>query len=169
MESRERAARNLVERLRSGLGKPGKAWIQVPVLLPGEKTSTRLEPAKSIYQRVAEVADEPGVLDAAVWVGYAWADEPRCRAAVVVTGDDQQLITERATELAQAYWGARDDFAFGAAWCRSRAIGEGVRFGHCGSPRGGPAEIGGRPTRGPRGGMGRQDGKVFAEIILLEL
>ena len=112
MESRERAARNLVERLRSGLGKPGMAWIQVPVLLPGEKTSTRLEPAKSIYQRVAEIADEPGVLDAAVWVGYAWADEPRCRAAVVVTGDDQQLITERAAELAQAYWGARDDFAF---------------------------------------------------------
>ena len=64
---------------------------------------------------------------------------------------------------------ARDDFAFGAAWCGSRAIGEGLRFGHCESPRGGPAEIGGRPTRGPRGGMGRQDGKVFAEIILLEL
>ena len=68
---------------------------------------TRIEPAESIYQRVAEIADEPGVLDAAVWVGYAWADEPRCRAAVVVTGDDQELITARATELAQAYWGAR--------------------------------------------------------------
>ncbi|MEU4196626.1 M81 family metallopeptidase [Kribbella sp. NPDC026611] len=112
LESRERALRTLVERLRSGAGKPGKAWIQVPVLLPGEKTSTRLEPAKSIYQRVAEIADEDGVLDAAVWVGYAWADEPRCRAAVVVTGDDQALITARAAELAQLYWAARDDFAF---------------------------------------------------------
>jgi len=30
MESRERALRNLVERVRSGLGKPGKAWVQVP-------------------------------------------------------------------------------------------------------------------------------------------
>ncbi|MET7278549.1 M81 family metallopeptidase [Kribbella sp. NPDC005582] len=112
MESRERTARNLVERLRSGLGKPKKAWIQVPVLLPGEKTSTRIEPAASIYKRVGEIADEPGVLDAAVWVGYAWADEPRCRAAVVVMGDDEALITERATELAKAYWDARADFEF---------------------------------------------------------
>ncbi len=112
MESRERTARNLVERLQSGLGRPKKAWIQVPVLLPGEKTSTRIEPAASIYQRVGEIADEPGVLDAAVWVGYAWADEPRCQAAVVVMGDDEALITERATELAKAYWDARADFEF---------------------------------------------------------
>ncbi|MFF1818852.1 M81 family metallopeptidase [Kribbella sp. NPDC058245] len=112
MESRERTARNLVERLKSGLGKPKKAWIQVPVLLPGEKTSTRIEPAASIYQRVGEIADEPGVLDAAVWVGYAWADEPRCKAAVVVMGDDEALITTRATELATAYWDARADFEF---------------------------------------------------------
>ncbi|GAB3941682.1 M81 family metallopeptidase [Kribbella albertanoniae] len=112
MESRERTARNLVERLQSGLGRPKKAWIQVPVLLPGEKTSTRIEPAASIYQRVGEIADEPGVLDAAVWVGYAWADEPRCQAAVVVMGDDEALITERAIELAKAYWDARADFEF---------------------------------------------------------
>jgi microcystin degradation protein MlrC len=112
LESRERAARNLVERMKSGLGKPAKAWVQVPVLLPGEKTSTRLEPAASIYKRVAEIADEPGVLDAAVWVGYAWADEPRCRAAVVVTGDDTAQVTARATELARDYWAARSDFAF---------------------------------------------------------
>jgi microcystin degradation protein MlrC len=61
---------------------------------------------------VAEIADEPGVLDAAVWVGYAWADEPRCRAAVVVTGDDAALARERAAELARLYWQARSEFAF---------------------------------------------------------
>jgi microcystin degradation protein MlrC len=110
-ESRQRAVRNLVDRLRSG-GRPLKAWVQVPVLLPGEKTSTRIEPAKSIYRRVGEIADEPGILDAACWVGYAWADEPRCRAAVVVTGDDRELITEKAAELARAYWDAHADFAF---------------------------------------------------------
>jgi microcystin degradation protein MlrC len=110
-ESRERAARNLVTRLRGG-GRPLKAWVQVPVLLPGEKTSTRIEPAKSIYARVPRVEELPGVLDAAIWVGYAWADEPRCRAAVVVTGDDAEVITHQARELAEAYWRARDDFAF---------------------------------------------------------
>lgn len=110
-ESRERAARNLVRRLAEG-GRPELAWVPVPVLLPGEKTSTRLEPARSIYARVAEVAELDGVLDAAVWVGYAWADEPRCHAAVVVTGDDRDLIAEQARGLARAYWDARDDFRF---------------------------------------------------------
>ncbi|GLW10454.1 microcystin degradation protein MlrC [Microtetraspora sp. NBRC 13810] len=110
-ESKERAARNLVARLRDG-GRPLKAWVQVPVLLPGEKTSTRIEPAKGIYARVPEVEALPGVLDAAIWVGYAWADEPRCRAAVVVTGDDAEVITEQARTLAESYWAARDDFAF---------------------------------------------------------
>jgi microcystin degradation protein MlrC len=110
-ESRQRAARNLVARLHDG-GRPGLAWVPVPVLLPGEKTSTRIEPAKSIYARVAEVAEMEGVLDAAVWVGYAWADEPRCHAAVAVTGDDRALIAEQAESLARAYWDARADFKF---------------------------------------------------------
>jgi microcystin degradation protein MlrC len=111
-ESRERAAYNLVSRLRDGLGRPLKAWVQVPVLLPGEKTSTRIEPAKSLYGRIPAVEALPGVLDAAIWVGYAWADEPRCRAAVVVTGDDKDVITAQARSLAEAYWQARTDFAF---------------------------------------------------------
>ena len=64
---------------------------------------------------------------------------------------------------------AWEDFAFGAAWCGRRAIGDGFLFGHRGSPQGGPAKIGGRVTRGPRGVRARQDGKNFAEIILLEL
>jgi microcystin degradation protein MlrC len=110
-ESRERAAHNLVTRLRSG-GRPLKAWVQVPVLLPGEKTSTRIEPAKSLYGQIPGIEALPGVLDAAIWVGYAWADEPRCRAAVVVTGDDEEVITARARELAEAYWKARSGFAF---------------------------------------------------------
>jgi microcystin degradation protein MlrC len=110
-DTRERAAANLVARLRSG-GRPRKAWVQVPVLLPGEKTSTRLEPAKSLYALVEEVEAVEGVLDAALWVGYAWADEPRCQAAVVVTGDDAAVITRQAARLAGAYWRARRDFGF---------------------------------------------------------
>ena len=45
IESKKRALTNLLDRIESGKGKPAyKVWIPVPVLLPGEKTSTRIEP-----------------------------------------------------------------------------------------------------------------------------
>lgn len=110
-QTRERAARNLVTRLR-GDGRPYRAWVQIPVLLPGEKTSTRLEPAKSIYGSLAERERQPSIVDAALWVGYAWADEPRCQAAVVVTGDDPDVALTQAGEVARDYWQAREDFRF---------------------------------------------------------
>ncbi|MET8473126.1 M81 family metallopeptidase [Streptomyces sp. NPDC006422] len=110
-DTRERAARNLVRCLREG-ARPHRAWVQVPVLLPGEKTSTRLEPAKSLYASLADIEQKDGILDAAMWVGYAWADEPRCKAAIVVTGDDAELAAREAESLARRYWDARKDFLF---------------------------------------------------------
>jgi hypothetical protein len=64
---------------------------------------------------------------------------------------------------------AREEFAPGAAWCGRRGFGAGRWCGHGGSPRGWSEGLGGRGTRGPRGARGRQDGKIFAEINLLEL
>ncbi len=93
MESKQRAMFNLVERLESGKGKPRyKAWIPVPILLPGEQTSTRVEPAKSLYAAVAPAAAQEGIIDAGVWIGYAWADEPRNHGVVMVTGDDKEYV-----------------------------------------------------------------------------
>merc|ERR1719262_1318055 len=82
VETRQRACKNLVDLLnrRDGSTRPYKAWVPIPILLPGEQTSTRLEPAKHIYEAVPGVEAMDGVIDAAIWVGYAWADEPRNRA-----------------------------------------------------------------------------------------
>ena len=44
-ETKERACRNLIELLDRGSRRPLKAWVPIPVLLPGEQTSTRVEPA----------------------------------------------------------------------------------------------------------------------------
>ena len=113
LESKERAVTNLLDRLESGKGKPAyKAWIPVPILLPGEQTSTRIEPGKGLYAQVAPASKRPGVTDAAIWIGYAWADEPRNHAVVMVTGDDKAAVTGTAEELARSFWKVRSQFAF---------------------------------------------------------
>ncbi len=113
MESKKRALVNLLDRLENGKGKPQyKAWIPVPILLPGEKTSTRIEPGKSLYAKVDPITKREGVIDAAIWIGYAWADEPRNHAVVMVTGDDQKAVTTGAEELANSFWEVRNDFVF---------------------------------------------------------
>ena len=113
MESRKRTVDNLLNRIENGKGKPAyKAWVPVPILLPGEKTSTRIEPGKSLYAKVAPAAHQEGVIDAAIWIGYAWADEPRNHAVVMVTGDDQQKVSSTAEQLAQSFWDVRSKFDF---------------------------------------------------------
>ena len=113
LESKRRAVDNLLSRIESGKGKPAyKAWIPVPILLPGEKTSTRIEPGKSLYAKVAPASKQPGVIDAAIWTGYAWADEPRNHAVVMVTGDDKEAVTSTAEDLARSFWNVRSEFSF---------------------------------------------------------
>ncbi len=113
IESKKRAVDNLISRLESGKGKPAyKAWIPVPILLPGEKTSTRIEPGKSLYAQIDPVTKQEGIVDAAIWIGYAWADEPRNHAVVMVTGDDKNKVTTSAEKLANSFWEVRNEFEF---------------------------------------------------------
>ncbi len=116
-----RAVANLTRCLRERV-RPHRAWVRVPVLLAGDRASTRDEPARGIYRSLAAIEARPGIIDAAVWIGYAWADEPRCSAAVVVTGTDPNAIQHEARALAERYWKAREEFAFSvpagdADWC----------------------------------------------------
>jgi microcystin degradation protein MlrC len=113
LESKKRAVDNLLSRLESGKGKPDyKAWIPIPILLPGEKTSTRIEPGKSLYAKVKPTSLQPGIVDAAIWIGYAWADEPRNHAVVMVTGDDRDKVVSSAEYLAKSFWDVRSEFEF---------------------------------------------------------
>jgi len=113
MESKQRALDNLIERIESNNGKPKyKAWIPVPILLPGEQTSTRVEPGKSLYSKVSRIADREGVIDAAIWIGYAWGDAPRNHAVVMAVGDNKKNVTKGAEELAEHFWDVRGEFDF---------------------------------------------------------
>lgn len=111
-ESRERAARNLADRILTGHPKPAKALVHVPILLPGEKTSTRIEPARSLYAMIPSIEAMDGITDAAIWIGFAWADQPRCKGAVVVYGDDPDTVATQAEVLGQAFWDSAEDFVF---------------------------------------------------------
>lgn len=113
MESKQRAVESLLERLENGKGRPKyKAWIPVPILLPGEKTSTRIEPGKSLYAKLAPLVEQGGILDASIWIGYAWADAPRNRAVVMVTGDIEAEVKTAAEKLANDFWDVRNEFEF---------------------------------------------------------
>lgn len=120
LETKERACRNLVDVLnaskRTGkLTRPLKAWVPIPILLPGEQTSTRIEPAKGLYELIPVTEAMEEILDAAIWVGYAWADEPRNHAVVMVTGWNEAIVTAQAERLASIFWGFHEEFHFVAS------------------------------------------------------
>ena len=97
--------------------RPTLMWAPIPVLMPGERSSTEWEPGKRLWAQLPALNREPGILDVSMLVGYVWADEPRSTAAVVITGtapDNQRRV---ATNLAQQYWDARAEFKFGTETC----------------------------------------------------
>lgn len=112
VETRQKALSLLVHCLQNSL-RPMRAWVQIPVVLPGERTSTEWEPGKNVYASLAKSDTIPGVLDASLWVGYVWADEPRASASAVVTGTDAEVIQREAARIGQRYWDARTGFNFG--------------------------------------------------------
>ncbi len=112
METKARAVRNLLMLLDEGV-RPYRAWARIPVNLPGEKTSTMWEPGATVYKRLEESDGIPGLIDASLWVGYVWADQPRANATTVVTGTDVDAIRAEAEKIARRYWDAREEFRFG--------------------------------------------------------
>jgi microcystin degradation protein MlrC len=157
-DTMRRAVTMLVRALRTGV-RPKLAWIPVPVLLPGERTSTQDEPARSFYTQLHEVEEPTGIWDASFQVGYVWADEPRSTACAVVTGTDKAAMEKAAKTLAQNYWDIREQFVFGMETgsieeCVDRAI----------ASKTGPvvlAESGDNPTGG---GVGDR-AEVLAALI----
>jgi len=110
-ETAKRACDMLVRCLDQGI-RPTLVWSPIPVLMPGERTSTVYEPAKHLWAQLPGMNAEPGVLDASLLVGYVWADEPRATASAVLTGAKPDLLKKDALSLAQQYWDARKEFQF---------------------------------------------------------
>ena len=107
------AAYDLLLRHLRGAPRPGVVWAPAPLLLPGERSSTEDEPARSLYAALPALDARPGILRADLLIGYVWADEPRATAAAVVTATDRAAALDAAEEIAARFWSARDAFRFG--------------------------------------------------------
>jgi microcystin degradation protein MlrC len=93
--------------------RPTLVWAPIPVLMPGERSSTDWEPGKRLWAQLPKLNEAPGILDVSLLVGYVWADEPRSTASAVVTGIALAKEKAIAVDLAQQYWDARKEFQFG--------------------------------------------------------
>jgi microcystin degradation protein MlrC len=111
-ETHARALALLVDALRTGM-RPVIAHAPIPMLLPGEMAVTTAEPTHSLYAALPGVIAQYGLIDASYFVGYVWADEARVGACAVAVGCDRASAQAAAETLAHAWWGARDQFAFG--------------------------------------------------------
>ena len=111
-ETHKRACDMLVHCLDNSI-RPTLVWAPIPVLMPGERSSTLYEPAKRLWAQLPALNARPGVMDVSLLVGYVWADEPRATAAAVLTGTEVGTLREIARSLAQQYWDARAEFSFG--------------------------------------------------------
>lgn len=101
----------LLKALETG-ARPGVVRVPVPLLLPGERSSTEDEPARSLYAALPGL-EGPGVWRTDLMIGYVWADEPRATACAVVTGTDLASAKAAAARIAGDFWAARDAFRFG--------------------------------------------------------
>jgi microcystin degradation protein MlrC len=113
-ETLERALMLLARTIREKL-RPRPAFVRIPLLLPGERSTTGIDPMKSLLAMAADVEREEGILNADVLIGFGWADAPFSAASVVVTAaGDAHLPKARAAayRLASTMWECRRAFHF---------------------------------------------------------
>ncbi|WP_373635068.1 M81 family metallopeptidase [Yoonia sp. SS1-5] len=110
-DTHARAARILADALNGG-PRPVVHWVPIPILVPGEMSSTFVEPCRSLYATLPAYDRKDGICDSNLMIGYVWADSPRATAAAVVTATDPDAGRRCAKQIAQAYQGVRDRLVF---------------------------------------------------------
>lgn len=108
-ETKLRAVKNLLKVLRQHKS-PQITHVEIPILVPGEKSITEVEPLHSIYAELDTLERQEGILDVSIFVGYAWADLPRSAMKVFVVAEDSVYLDKAKSEacsLAQSIWDLR--------------------------------------------------------------
>jgi len=114
VETRTRAARLLLSAIRNKL-RPATVRVRIPILIPGEKGITGVEPLKPIYAELPSAKEKPGLMDASIMVGMAWADLPRtsmCSLVVAESPEHREEALNEARRLAKMVWDDREGLQF---------------------------------------------------------
>jgi len=112
-QTKERAVRHLLRCVKEGI-RPSSHLIKLPLILPGEFAVTGIEPAKSLYGRLATLEHEEGILDASIMIGCAWTDTIRTSVSIIVCVEDEKYSSRGhkcAADLAREIWDRRWEFA----------------------------------------------------------
>jgi microcystin degradation protein MlrC len=108
-ETKARAAQMLVDALKFGW-KPHIESVVIPILVPGEKSITEVEPLHSVYSQISDISKIEGLIDVSIFAGYCWADLPRSAMRVFVVAKDKKfsaIAKNEAIRLAQQIWNSR--------------------------------------------------------------
>jgi microcystin degradation protein MlrC len=91
------------------------AHVHIPILIPGEKGITAVEPLKSLYEQLPDIAMQEGLLDASIFVGMPWTDVPHAGMSIQVVAQDKSYLTTAQDELrrlATQLWDERQRLQF---------------------------------------------------------
>lgn len=91
---------------------PNVAWVKVPFLVAGEKSSTNTQPMIDLIQELRNIEKIEGVQAASYLMGFPWADNEDSAVGVYVVANTKQLAKDNALHLAHTLWNRLYDFSF---------------------------------------------------------
>jgi microcystin degradation protein MlrC len=113
-ETRVRAVRLLMDALENEYH-PSVVHLNIPILIPGEKGITAVEPLKSLYGQIETISKKQGIMDASIFCGMPWTDVPRAGMSVQVIAQEDEYIPSAQKELfhlASKIWTNRHNLKF---------------------------------------------------------
>jgi microcystin degradation protein MlrC len=105
-----RVAGHIVDAVR-GTTTPTRAYVHLPMFIPGEKSMTTHAPGADLWGSLVEYDKIPGVIEASILLGFGWNDRPWVGTqAIVVTDNDPELAARLAEDIARSVWARRHEF-----------------------------------------------------------
>jgi len=112
-ETGVRAAHMMQQILETGR-KTVNTFLKIPILVSGEQSETRVDPAKTLFESLFALDTQPDVLCANYVMGFPWADSPFGGAGALVTGwaDAHEDLLALTSDMAQKFWDQRAQFTY---------------------------------------------------------